>query len=96
MTAAIVAELSDVLWERVLARDPFSALRMGRQVESLPPGGPEAMERDVSFAVSRLGRLAGIDGVDAAFLRDHLQQEAAEARRFWYRLPQDPRRPRGR
>jgi hypothetical protein len=31
------------------------------------------MERDVSFAVSTLGRLAGVGGVDAAFLRDHLR-----------------------
>jgi hypothetical protein len=48
------------------------------------------MERDVSFAVSMLGRLAGTGGLDAAFLRDHLQQEAAEARRFWYRFPVTP------
>jgi hypothetical protein len=63
---AIVGELSDLLWERVLARDPLTPLRVGRQVE--PPAGPEAMEQDVSFAVSTLGRLAGIGGVDAAFL----------------------------
>ena len=90
MAEAVVGELSDLLWERVLARDPLTALRLGRQVESLPPGGPEAMEKDVSFAVSMLGRLAGVGGVDAAFLRDHLQQEAAEARRFWYRFPVTP------
>jgi uncharacterized protein (DUF885 family) len=90
VTEAIVDELSDLLWDRVLARDPLTALRLGRQVESLPPGGPEAMEQDVSFAVSTLGRLAGIGGVDAAFLRDHLQQEAAEAQRFWYRFPVTP------
>lgn len=65
----------------MLARDPFTALRLGRQVESLPPGGPEATERDVSFAVSTLGRLAGMHGMDAAFLRAHLQQETAEAHR---------------
>ena len=90
MTEAIIGELGDLLWERVLARDPLTALRLGRQVESLPPGGPEAMEQDVSFAVSTLGRFAGIGGVDAAFLRDHLQQEAAEAQRFWYRFPVTP------
>jgi uncharacterized protein (DUF885 family) len=87
---AVVGQLSDLLWERVLARDPLTALRLGQLVESLPPGGPEAMERDVSFAVSMLGRLAGVGGVDAAFLRDHLQQEAAEAQRFWYRFPVTP------
>ena len=48
------------------------------------------MERDVSYAMSTLGRLAGIGGVDAAFLRDHLRQEAAEAERFWYRFPVTP------
>jgi uncharacterized protein (DUF885 family) len=90
VTETIVGELSDVLWERVLARDPLTALRLGRRVESLPHGGPEAMEQDVSFAVSTLGMLSGIDGVDAAFLRDHLQQEAAEAQRFWYRFPVTP------
>lgn len=87
---AVVGELSDLLWERVLARDPLTALRLGRPVDSLPSGGQEAMERDVSFAVSTLGRLAGAGGVDAAFLRDHLQQEAAEAQRFWYRFPVTP------
>jgi uncharacterized protein (DUF885 family) len=86
----IVGELGDLLWERVLARDPFAALRSGRPVESLPPAGPEALERDVSFAVSMLGRLAGIGGLDAAYLRDHLEQEAAEAERFWYRFPVTP------
>jgi uncharacterized protein (DUF885 family) len=87
---AVVGKLTDLVWERVLARDPLTALRLGQRVESLPPGGPEAMERDVSFAVSTLHRLDGADGVDAAFLRDHLQQEAAEARRFWYRFPVTP------
>jgi uncharacterized protein (DUF885 family) len=86
----IIGELSDLLWERALARDPVSAVRFGRQVESLPTGGPEAMERDVTFAEGTLGRLAGIGGVDAAFLRDHLEQEAAEAQRFWYRFPVTP------
>lgn len=90
MVEAVVGELSDLLWERVLARDPLTALRWGRPVESLPLGGPEAMEQDVSFAVSTLGRLARAGGVDAAFLRDHLQQEAAEAERFWYRFPVTP------
>lgn len=33
---------------------------------------------------------SGVGGVDAAFLRDHLQQEAAEAQRFWYRFPVTP------
>src|ERR1700761_1122447 len=90
MAEAVVGELSDLLWERVLARNPLAALHSGRQVESLPPGGPETVERDASFAVSMLGRLAGIGGVDAAFLRDHLEQEAAEAKRFWYRFPVTP------
>lgn len=83
MAEAVVGELADLRWERVLARDPLTALRLGRQVESLPPGGQEDMERDASFAASTLGRLAGVGGVDAAFLRDHLRQETAEAQRFW-------------
>jgi len=86
----VVGELADLLWERALARDPLTALRLGRPVESLPPGGREAMERDVAFAVSTLSRLAGVDGLDAAFLRDHLHQEQAEAQRFWYRFPVTP------
>jgi hypothetical protein len=91
VTEATVGELSDLPWERVLARDPLTAPRLRRPVESLPRRGPEAMEQDASFAVSTLGRLAGIGGVDAVFLRDHLlQQEAAEARRFWYRFPVTP------
>ena len=90
MAEAVVGELSDELWERVLARDPLTAQRAGRTVESLPRGGPQAMERDVSYALGTLGRLAGTGGVDAAFLRDHLRQEAAEAERFWYRIPVTP------
>jgi len=85
-----VGELSDLLWERVLARDPLTALRVGRPVETLPRGGPEAAALDATFAASTLGRLAGIDGTAAAFLRDHLEQEAAEAERFWYRFPVTP------
>jgi uncharacterized protein (DUF885 family) len=87
---AIVGELSDLLWERALKRDPLTALRCGQQVEALPHGGPESVQRDASFAATTLGRLAGIDGVDAAFLRDHLEQEVAEAERFWYRFPVTP------
>jgi uncharacterized protein (DUF885 family) len=49
------------------------------------------MERDVSFAASTLGRLAGAGGVDAAFLRDHRQQETADAQRE-LRGAQDVRR----
>jgi Bacterial protein of unknown function (DUF885) len=86
----VISELSDVLLERGLARNPLAALRAGRPVEALPPGGALAMEQDVSFAAGLLGRLDGIDGVDAAFLRDHLEQEAAEAERFWYRFPVTP------
>src|SRR5262249_18654937 len=48
------------------------------------------MEHDVSVAVSALSQLAGRKGLDAAFLRDHLEQEAAEAQRFWYRFPVTP------
>jgi len=90
VTANTVSELSDVLWERVLARDPLTALRSGRPVETLPRGGPEAVAADASFAATMLGRLAGIEGTDAAFLRDHLEQEVAEAQRFWYRFPVTP------
>ena len=53
MTEAIIGELGDLLWERVLARDPLTALRLGRQVESLPPGGPDAMEQDVASELLR-------------------------------------------
>jgi hypothetical protein len=59
-------------------------------VDALPRGGPEAAERDASFAADTLGRLTGIGGVDAAFLRDHLEQEIAEAQRIWYRFPVTP------
>jgi uncharacterized protein (DUF885 family) len=90
VTEAVVRELSDLLWERVLARDPLTSLRCGRPVQSLPRGGPEAADRDAAFAAATLGRLAGIGGVDAAFLRDHLEHEVAEAQRFWYRFPVTP------
>jgi len=85
-----VQELNDAAWQRVLDRDPVTAMRCGRPVNALPPGGPAAMEQDVSVAVSTLPRLAGATGLDAAFLRDHLEQEAAEAQRFWYRFPVTP------
>lgn len=88
--AALTAALSDLLWERVLDRDPLTALRLGRPVESLPRGGQEAVEQDAAFAEHTLGLLAETGGVDAAFLRDHLRQEAAEAERFWYRFPVTP------
>ena len=48
------------------------------------------MEHDVSAAAAALARLTGFDGVEAAFLRDHLAQEVAEAQRFWYRFPVTP------
>ena len=48
------------------------------------------MEHDVSVAAAALSRLTGFDGVEAAFLRDHLAQEVAEAQRFWYRFPVTP------
>lgn len=85
-----VRELSDSAWARVLDRDPVTAMRCRGQVDALPRGGPAAMEHDVSVAVSALSQLAGFEGVDAAFLRDHLSQEAAEAERFWYRFPVTP------
>ncbi|HEY3955436.1 MAG TPA: DUF885 domain-containing protein [Streptosporangiaceae bacterium] len=85
-----VQELCDSAWARVLDRDPATAMRCRGQVEALPPGGPAAMEHDVSVAKSALSQLAGREGLDAAFLRDHLQQEAAEAQRFWYRFPVTP------
>jgi uncharacterized protein (DUF885 family) len=85
-----VRALSDSAWARVLDRDPVTAMRCRGQVEALPPGGPAAMEHDVPVAVSALSQLAGLEGLDAAFLRDHLEQEAAEAQRFWYRFPVTP------
>ena len=76
---AAVRELADQVWERVLDRDPVAALRCrGGQVDALPRGGPAAMEHDVSAAAAALARLTGLDGVEAAFLRDHLAQEVAE------------------
>ena len=83
-------ELSDQAWERVLARDPVAALRCGRQVDALPRGGPGELAENVSFAAASLPKLAGIAGLQAAFLRDHLEHELAEEHRFWYRLPVTP------
>ena len=80
----------------MLDRDPVAALRCRGQVDALPPGGPAAMEHDVSVAEAALTQLAGLadqdgpDALDAAFLRDHLEQETAEAQRFWYRFPVTP------
>ena len=88
---AAVRELADQVWERVLDRDPVAALRCrGGQVDALPRGGPAAMQHDVSAAAAALARLTSFDGVEAAFLRDHLAQEVAEAQRFWYRFPVTP------
>jgi len=69
---ATVRELSDQAWERVLDRDPVAALRCRGRVEALPCAGPAAMERDVSVAAGALAQLTGFDGVQAAFVRDHL------------------------
>ena len=88
--AAAVRELADEAWQRVLDRDPVAALRCRGQVDQLPRGGPVAMEHDVSVASDALARLAGFDGVEAAFVRNHLEQEVAEADRFWYRFPVTP------
>jgi uncharacterized protein (DUF885 family) len=85
-----VRELCDSAWARVLDRDPVAAMRCRGQVDALPRGGPDAMERDVSAAQRELSKLWGLEGLDAAFLRDHLEQEAAEAQRFWYRFPVTP------
>ena len=88
---AAVRELADQAWERVLDRDPVAALRCrGGQVDALPRGGPAAMEHDVLVAAGALARLTEFGGVEAAFLRDHLVQEVAEAERFWYRFPVTP------
>ena len=87
----MVRELADQAWERVLDRDPVAALRCrGGQVDALPRGGPAAMEHDVLVAADALAQLAEFGGVEAAFLRDHLTQEVAEAERFWYRFPVTP------
>ena len=86
-----VRELADRAWERVLDRDPVAALRCrGGQVDSLPRGGPAAMEHDVLVAAGALAQLTDVSSVAAAFLRDHLVQEVAEAERFWYRFPVTP------
>jgi hypothetical protein len=87
---AVVRELSDQVWERVLTRDPVAAQRCGRPVDALPRGGPGELAENVAFAAAMLGKLAGIAGLQAAFLRDHLEHELAEEQRFWYRLPVTP------
>jgi len=86
----VVRELSDQVWERALTRDPVAALRHGRQVDALPGGGPDGLAENVSFAAAMLAKLAGRAGLQAAFLRDHLEHELAEEQRFWYRLPVTP------
>jgi uncharacterized protein (DUF885 family) len=90
MPEAVVRELSDQVWERILARDPAAALRCGRPVDALPRGGPGELADNVSFAAAMLRKLAGMGGVQAAFLRDHLEHELAEEQRFWYRFPVTP------
>jgi len=85
-----VRELSDQVWERILARDPAAALRCGRPVDALPRGGPGELADNVSFAAATLRKLAGMGGLQAAFLRDHLEHELAEEQRFWYRFPVTP------
>jgi uncharacterized protein (DUF885 family) len=90
MSEAAVRELSDQVWERILTRDPAAALRCGRPVDALPRGGPGELADNVSFAGTMLRKLAGMGGVQAAFLRDHLEQELAEEQRFWYRFPVTP------
>ena len=72
MPEAVVRELSDQVWERILARDPAAALRCGRPVDALPRGGPGELADNVSFAAATLRKLAGMGGLQAAFLRDHL------------------------
>jgi uncharacterized protein (DUF885 family) len=59
-------------------------------MDALPRGGPAAMEHDVSVAAGALAQLGDAGGLEAAFLRDHLTQEVAEAERFWYRFPVTP------
>jgi uncharacterized protein (DUF885 family) len=85
-----VRQQADLAWERVLDRDPTTALRSGGRVDALPHGGPAAMEQDVSVAANALAQLNGFDGLEAEFVRDHLAQEVAEAQRFWYRFPVTP------
>ena len=51
MAEAVVGELSDVLWERVLARNPVAALHSGRQVETLPTGGPDVLPQGSNFDI---------------------------------------------
>jgi hypothetical protein len=48
------------------------------------------MEHGVSAAAGALAQLTEFGGVEAAFLRDHLAEEVAEAERFWYRFPVTP------
>jgi uncharacterized protein (DUF885 family) len=86
----VAREVSDQVWERVLTRDPVAARRCGRPVDALPRGGPDEVAENVAFAAAMLGQLAGVAGLQAAFVRDHLEHELAEEQRFWYRLPVTP------
>jgi hypothetical protein len=61
----IVRELCDSAWARVLDRDPVTAVRCRGHVDALPPGGPVAMQHDVSVAKSALSQLAGHEGLVA-------------------------------
>jgi hypothetical protein len=49
---AVARELSDEVWDRILARDPVAALRDGRGVAALPRGGPGELAENVSFAAT--------------------------------------------
>jgi uncharacterized protein (DUF885 family) len=85
-----VEELADDRWARVLRRDPETVARLGGEVDALPRGGAAAMADDVTAARHDLDRLAGADGLLAAYLADHLTQEVREEERFWYRFPVTP------
>lgn len=89
-----LGRLADDAWARILRSDPETTIRLGGQVESLPRGGVDALADDVAAARHDLRALDALGGTDdpllAAFLRDHLTQEVAEAERFWYRFPVTP------
>ncbi|MGA8117447.1 MAG: DUF885 domain-containing protein [Actinocatenispora sp.] len=52
------ATLIDRAWDRILAGDPVTALRLGRQVEALPRGGADTTTQRVTEARADLARWA--------------------------------------
>ena len=86
----MLTPLIDEVWNHDLDREPVAALRYRGAVDGLPRGGPQAVSDDAAAARHALTRIGEMDGLDAAFVADHLSQEIAEEQRFWYRFPVTP------